>query len=168
MAQVFSEKMAAYFHVLSSLITPTAALNQNILPPQKVRSNPYWRTLVATAICPGEKSVNGISIRNIKMKAIKNITLLFSFLVSTLAMPAVYAEQEIDTNWKSVKTSIDFIDVKQRLIVVADREFEVPFNTYIVNSNNKAIALSKLQVGNRIWLYMDASGSQIKRIEKLK
>jgi hypothetical protein len=37
-----------------------------------------------------------------------------------------------------------------------------------VNSNNKAIALSKLQVGNRIWLYMDASGSQIKRIEKLK
>jgi hypothetical protein len=46
------------------------------------------------------------------MKAIKNITLLFSFLVSTLAMPAVYAEQEIDTNWKSVKTSIDFIDIK--------------------------------------------------------
>jgi hypothetical protein len=102
------------------------------------------------------------------MKAIKNITLLFSFLVSTLAMPAVYAEQEIDPNWKSVKTSIDFIDVKQRLIVVADREFEVPFNTYIVNSNNRAIALSTLQVGNRIWLYMDDSGSQIKRIEKLK
>ena len=100
------------------------------------------------------------------MKAIKNIPLLFSLLIGTLAIPAAYAEQEIDPNWKSIETSIDFIDVEQRLIVVGDREFEVPFNTYIFN-NNKAAALSALQVGNRVWLHMDSSRSHIKRIEKL-
>ena len=135
-------------------------------PRQKVRSNPYWRILVAIVIRLGARSVNGITSRNINMKAIKNIPLLFSLLIGTLAIPAAYAEQEIDPNWKSIETSIDFIDVKQRLIVVGDREFEVPFNTYIFN-NNKAVALSALQVGNRVWLHMDSSRSHIKRIEKL-
>ena len=94
--------------------------------------------------------------------------LVLSLSSGLLAMPVVAADETIDPMWKSIKTSIDFIDPIQRLIVVGDREFEVPFNTMIFNASDDPIALSSLKQGNRIWLHLDAKKAHIKRIEKRK
>jgi len=94
--------------------------------------------------------------------------LAISLLIATSAV----AEQEIDTNWQKVKTQIDFISQQNRLIVIGDREFSVPFNTYIFNANNQPVALDTLSKGNRILVYLsrpkNGSPADIKRIEKLR
>jgi uncharacterized protein YchJ len=103
------------------------------------------------------------------MKMIKHTAVLILGLVAYLVVtPAVAAEQELDPSWKKAKTTIDSVDLKHRSIVVADREFDVPFNTYIYGPDQAAIALSNLKSGNKIWLYLDKSRSQIKRIDKIQ
>ena len=94
--------------------------------------------------------------------------LVSSLLVST---SAVSAEQQIDPSWKKHKVVISFIDSEERVFVASDREFFVPFNTHIYNRNNQPIALSNLEVGNKIWLYLGRQNnrrSEIKRIETIK
>jgi hypothetical protein len=95
------------------------------------------------------------------------------FCISALlgSAVAISADQQIDPGWKKHKVIISFIDSEERLFVASDREFFVPFNTHIYNRNNQPIALSNLQIGNRIWLYLGNSTkgrSEIKRIETLK
>jgi len=91
-----------------------------------------------------------------------------ALLVST---SAVSAEQQIGPAWKKYQVAISFIDTEERVFVASDREFFVPFNTHIYNRNNQPIALSNLEVGNKIWLYLsmqDNRRSEIKRIEIIK
>ncbi|MDA7853060.1 hypothetical protein N9A71_05865 [Porticoccaceae bacterium] len=96
------------------------------------------------------------------------------FLVLGLSMiaSAVSAEQEIDLSWQQVKTEIDFISQNNRLIVIGDREFSVPFNTYIFNAKNQPVALDRLSKGNRVLVYLNrpknGSRAEIKRIEIIK
>lgn len=89
-----------------------------------------------------------------------------------VAMPSVAAEQKIDPKWEKFKTTIDFVSAKQRLLVVGDREFAVPFNTYILNSNHQPVAMSDLHSGQSILVYLyraeDGNRPEIKRIVKLK
>ena len=91
--------------------------------------------------------------------------------VSSLALgllmftSTVSAEQGIDTSWKKYKVSISFIDTEGRLFVASDREFFVPFNTPIYDSQDRPIALVNLKLGDSIWLYVERSNSKaIKRI----
>ena len=96
------------------------------------------------------------------------------FLAFGLSMitSAVSAEQEIDPSWQQVKTEVDFISQKNRLIVIGDREFSVPFNTYILNTNNQPVALDRLSKGNIVLVYLNrpksGSRAEIKRIEIIK
>ena len=103
------------------------------------------------------------------MNMIKNtVTLMLGLAICLLTSLAMAADQKIDPTWKTLKTTIDFVDPKGRLIVVGDREFKVPFNTPIYDVGDKPIALSNLRVGNPIWVYLDSSRANIKRINKLK
>lgn len=103
------------------------------------------------------------------MNLIRNTArLIFSLAICLLVSTAIAADQKIDPTWKTVKTTVDFVDLEGRLIVVGDREFEVPFNTPIYAVGDKPIALSNVRVGNPIWLYLDSSRAKIKRIDKLK
>ena len=80
----------------------------------------------------------------------------------------VSAEQQKDPNWNKYRVVINYIDQEERVFVASDREFFVPFNTHIYSRNNQPIALSNLEVGNKIWLYLDNSRkdrAEIKRIE---
>ena len=90
----------------------------------------------------------------------------------SVAMSSVAAEQEIDPKWEKFKTTIDFVSAKQRLLVVGDREFAVPFNTHILNSNNQPVAMSDLHLDETVLVYLyraeNGSRPEIKRIVKLK
>ena len=88
------------------------------------------------------------------MKMITQLTRTALLAISLLIATSAVAEQEIDTNWQKVKTQIDFISQQNRLIVIGDREFSVPFNTYIFNANNQPVALDTLSKGNRILVYL--------------
>jgi hypothetical protein len=95
------------------------------------------------------------------------------FWISALlvSISAVSAEQQIDPSWKKYQVIISFIDSKERVFVASDREFFVPFNTHIYNRNNQPVALSTIQVGNKIWLYLarqDNRKPKIRRIEIIK
>lgn len=90
--------------------------------------------------------------------------------VMLVSNPVLSLEQQVDPSWKRYLVTISFIDTEERVFVASDREFFVPFNTLIFNQNSQPIALSNLQVGNKIALYLNinANGkSEIKRIEKL-
>lgn len=106
------------------------------------------------------------------MKIVSVFTHIIVFsLVLISATVALSGEPEIDPSWKKHKVIISFIDPEKRLFVASDREFFVPFNTAIYNHNSQPIALLNLQVGHKIWLYLDSKNSaqhKVKRIEKTK
>ncbi len=83
------------------------------------------------------------------------------------------AEPQIDPDWHRYRVSLDFVDSDKRLIVAADREFVVPFNTPIYNTRRQAIAIANLQQGHKVWLYVDNTKPshglpEAKRIEQVK
>lgn len=102
------------------------------------------------------------------LNAVALISMLF-----LLAVKGHAAEAEIDPDWQSYKVALSFVDPTTRLIVAADREISVPYNTPIFNSAGQAIAIANLRRGDRIWLYLDNSviqsgPAQAKRIERVK
>lgn len=104
--------------------------------------------------------------REMKMHSYANrINGFWLALMLSVASLAVVADSEIDPNWKKHRVSVSFIDIEKRLFVASDREFFVPFNTPIYDSQDRPIALVNLKLGDSIWLYVERSNSKaIKRI----
>ena len=102
---------------------------------------------------------------------------LAATMAVTLAMAAsvqiIAAEPDIKPDWKKYKVGLDFVDPENRIIVAGDREFSVPFNTPIYNSDQRAIAVANLRAGTKVWLYLDNRSfnegmTEAKRIEQVK
>ena len=103
----------------------------------------------------------------------KTITSLLLVIASLLSLHSSAAEPEIDPDWQRYTLVLSFVDPLARLVVAGDREFTLPYNTPISNSNGQAIAIANLKSGDRVWLYLDNSvtdkgPTQARRIERIK
>ncbi len=87
-------------------------------------------------------------------------SLWLALMLSLISLEAV-ANSDIDPSWKKHRVSISYIDPEERLFVASDREFFVPFNTPIYNSQGSPISLLNLKLGDRIWLYVDPDNSKV-------
>lgn len=100
--------------------------------------------------------------------------------LAVIALGAVAAnavEPQIDPDWQRFQVGISYVDPDSRTIVANDREFELPFNTGIVNSRGQAIAVANLRAGDQVWLYLDSAPQsmgaiggmpQAKRLERIE
>ena len=86
-------------------------------------------------------------------------SLWLALMLSLISLEAV-ADSKIDPSWQKHRLSISYIDPEKRLFVVSDREFFVPFNTPIYNSEGSPIALVNLKLGDSIWLYVERGNSK--------
>jgi len=82
-----------------------------------------------------------------------------ALMLSLVSLTAV-ADSAIDPNWQQYRVSISYMDSEKRLFVASDREFFVPFNTPIYDSQDRPIALANIKLGDRIWLYAQRGNSK--------